>query len=388
MADTADSPPASAQASVLTESRQVALRLENLHKVYDRDVHALRDIGLQISEGEFVTLLGPSGSGKTTLLMVIAGFESPTAGRVVARGVDITAVPPERRNFGIVFQSYALFPHMSVRQNVTYPLAVRRIHGKHRDALVDDVLALVGLEGLGHRRPAQLSGGQQQRVALARALVYKPSMLLLDEPLGALDRALRERMQVELSKLHKRVGVTFLYVTHDQDEALTMSDRVVVLNDGRVEQIGTPEQIYARPVSRFVAGFVGKANLLPGRVLCSNGGLARIQLDCGPAADIPCVSDLTPNSEALVVIRLERVHVVGLQGSADGNSVSLTGRLEQESFAGTVWRYGISTTAGEFHAHMTNRADISVGDIVRVGWNPAEAWAISNDANPREIKME
>ncbi|MEV0288901.1 ABC transporter ATP-binding protein [Kribbella sp. NPDC050820] len=241
------------------------LAFDKLVKTYG-DTTALRDVSLTVRDGDFVSILGPSGSGKTTLLGILAGFVQPDSGDVRLAGRDLIGVPPDRRNLGVVFQNYALFPHMTVRQNVAFPLEARSIRRAEVAQRVSRALDLVELSNLGHRRPAELSGGQQQRVALARALVYEPPVLLLDEPLGALDRRLREAMQVELKDLHDRVKSTFLYVTHDQEEALAMSDVVVVMRDGQIEQIGSPEDVYDRPVSRFVAHFVGDCNLIDGTV--------------------------------------------------------------------------------------------------------------------------
>lgn len=355
---------------------KVALQVEAVHKVYKDNVAALSGVDLAVREGEFVTLLGPSGSGKTTLLMIIAGFEQPTQGRILAGGTDITHLQPQKRTFGVVFQSYALFPHLSVSGNVSYPLAARRMPKKDRQPIVQEALELVGLKGLGDRRPSELSGGQQQRVALARALVYRPSILLLDEPLGALDRTLRERMQVELRRLHKRVGVTMVYVTHDQDEALTMSDRIVVLRDGAIEQVATPEEVYARPASEFVAGFVGTANVLAARVTnVLSGDLARCELAFGGRGDIPCAGNLTKGSEALVVVRPERVVVQGRQ-QATPPEIYIDGELTRMSFAGSSWRYEIDTEAGLIQAHEASPIDAQVGERVRVGWNSMDSWLV------------
>ena len=225
-------------------------------------VVAVAGVDLVIDEGEFFTLLGPSGSGKTTLLRMIAGFERPDAGRIELGGRDVTSLPPHLRDTNTVFQDYALFPHMSVAQNIGYGLRIKRIPGAERQRRVDRALRMVRLEGLGTRRPNQLSGGQRQRVALARAVINEPEVLLLDEPLGALDLKLRQEMQIELKQIQKEVGITFVYVTHDQEEALTMSDRVAVMSNGRIEQIGTPVDIYERPATEFVAGFIGISNLL------------------------------------------------------------------------------------------------------------------------------
>ena len=235
--------------------------LTGIRKTYG-DVVAVDSVDLDVARGEFFTMLGPSGSGKTTTLRIVAGFEQPDSGRVVLRGADVTSRPPYARSVNTVFQDYALFPHMTVSENVEYGLRVKGVRRQERRRRAEDALSLVRLEGFGDRKPVQLSGGQRQRVALARAIVNEPEVLLLDEPLGALDLKLRQEMQIELKRIQQEVGITFVYVTHDQEEALTMSDRIAVFNHGRIEQIGTPEDVYERPETEFVAGFVGISNLL------------------------------------------------------------------------------------------------------------------------------
>jgi putative spermidine/putrescine transport system ATP-binding protein len=242
-----------------------AVQLQGIEKRFG-DVAAVAGIDLEIADGEFFSMLGPSGSGKTTTLRMIAGFELPTAGRILLHGTDVTGVPPFDRDVNTVFQDYALFPHMSVGENVAYGLVVRKVARAERERRVADALRMVRLEGFDRRKPGQLSGGQRQRVALARALVNRPRVLLLDEPLGALDLKLREEMQIELKAIQHEVGITFIYVTHDQEEALTMSDRLAVFNAGRVEQVASPAEVYERPATRFVAGFVGTSNLIMGDV--------------------------------------------------------------------------------------------------------------------------
>jgi len=368
-------------------SGRVSLAVRGLHKTYGKDVHALRGIDLEVRQGEFVSVLGPSGSGKTTLLMVVGGFEIPTRGRVYAGDVDVTDVPPERRGFGVVFQSYALFPHMTVRRNVQYPLDARGIAGARRESLIDEVLSLVGLESLDKRRPSQLSGGQQQRVALARALVYGPSLLLLDEPLGALDRELRERMQLELRKLQRKLQTTFLYVTHDQDEALTMSDRIVVMHNGLVEQIDTPQELYARPASEFVAAFLGSPNRLQGQVKEATGAAALIQLSFGAAVAIPCRrNSLTTGARAIVVIRPEHIRIGALEAEAHLGEMRIEGRVELEVFAGIGWRYSVSTPAGEMQVHLGERSAARSGDPVRLFWSASRSWAVPADSEGRSGK--
>lgn len=252
-----------------------------VQKTYDGVSLVVRDLNLDIRQGEFLSLLGPSGSGKTTTLMMLAGFESPTAGEISLNGVPITRTPPHKRNFGMVFQNYALFPHMTVADNIAYPLTVRKLPAAEREAKVLGALDMVQLGHMGTRYPSQLSGGQQQRVALARALVFDPQLVLMDEPLGALDKQLREHMQIELRVLHRRLGVTFIYVTHDQTEALTMSDRVAVFNDGAIQQVDTVDHLYETPLNRFVAGFVGDNTMLQAEVIRLDGTRCEVRLPNG-----------------------------------------------------------------------------------------------------------
>ena len=252
-----------------------------VQKTYDGTHLVVRDLNLDIQKGEFLSLLGPSGSGKTTTLMMLAGFESPTAGDILLSGRQITRTPPHKRNFGMVFQNYALFPHMTLADNIAYPLTVRKLPKAEREAKVLKALDMVQLGRMGDRYPGQLSGGQQQRVALARALVFDPQLVLMDEPLGALDKQLREHMQIELKALHRRLGVTFVYVTHDQTEALTMSDRVAVFNDGMIQQIDVVDNLYETPVNRFVAGFVGDSTALEAKVAWLDGAHCTVSLPNG-----------------------------------------------------------------------------------------------------------
>jgi putative spermidine/putrescine transport system ATP-binding protein len=277
-----------------------AITLERVTKVFAGATRAVDDVSLSIAEGEFFSLLGPSGCGKTTTLRMIAGFESPDAGRIRVRGQDITALPPERRNMGMVFQNYALFPHRTVAENVAFGLRMRKVPKPDIAARVREALAMVRLDGLEDRRPAELSGGQQQRVALARAIVVNPTVLLCDEPLGALDKKLRQAMQFELRELHRRLGLTLVYVTHDQEEALTMSHRIAVMTAGRIAQIGAPREIYDRPASRFVADFIGDTNILDGEP--RDGGLLL------PGGWVSPVASL-PEGVRSVALRPERVRL-------------------------------------------------------------------------------
>jgi putative spermidine/putrescine transport system ATP-binding protein len=278
-----------------------------VQKTYDGQRLVVQHLDLDIRRGEFLTLLGPSGSGKTTTLMMLAGFESPTAGEILLDGKPITRTPPHKRHFGMVFQNYALFPHMTVGENVAYPLSVRKVPRSEQADRVARTLSMVRLGGLADRTPAQLSGGQQQRVALARALVFEPQLLLMDEPLGALDKQLREHMQIELKELHRQLGVTFVYVTHDQGEALTMSDRVAVFNDGAIQQIDPVECMYERPANRFVAGFVGDNSVLKGTVRASDQERCGIVLPDGRVLTGVNVNGAAVDAQVEACIRPERI---------------------------------------------------------------------------------
>jgi putative spermidine/putrescine transport system ATP-binding protein len=326
------------------------VRLESVTKRFG-DVVAVDDVSLDIGSGEFFALLGPSGSGKTTCLRVIAGFERPTSGRVVLGDSDVTSLAPFDRDVNTVFQDYALFPHMTVEQNVAYPLMVRKVPKDDRRSRVREVLATVRLEGYGERKPAQLSGGQRQRVALARALVGWPEVLLLDEPLGALDRKLREQMQIELKALQREIGITFIFVTHDQDEALTMSDRIAVFNQGRVEQVGTPAEIYDRPATAFVADFIGTSNLVEG------DQAAQLFGDPSPAS-----------------LRPERIRLVPVDAPAGSGEQSAEGQLVDVVYAGATTRQVVSLDVGATFVvvqpvtHGTTTGPRR-GDRVRLAWD-------------------
>ena len=286
------------------------VRFVGVQKTYDGVQLVVRQLDLDIRRGEFLTLLGPSGSGKTTTLMMLAGFESPTAGEILLDGKAITRTPPHKRNFGMVFQNYALFPHMTVGENVAYPLTVRKVPAGERDAQVARALAMVRLEGMDTRLPAQLSGGQQQRVALARALVFGPQLVLMDEPLGALDKQLREHMQIELKELHRQLGITFVFVTHDQGEALTMSDRVAVFDNGVIQQIDSADRMYETPANRFVAGFIGDGTMLSGRVAeTSADGRCVVALPDGRRLGGVNVNAAAAGAEVVAGTRPERIGV-------------------------------------------------------------------------------
>jgi putative spermidine/putrescine transport system ATP-binding protein len=280
-----------------------------VEKSYDGRSLAVRDLTLDVRRGEFLTLLGPSGSGKTTTLNMLAGFERPTRGEILLGGRPVDRLPPYDRNIGMVFQNYALFPHMTVGENVAFPLSVRRASRAEIAERVKRALAMVRLEAFGDRRPAQLSGGQQQRIALARALVFEPSLVLMDEPLGALDKKLREQLQIEIKLLHERLGLTVVYVTHDQSEALTMSDRIAVFHEGRVVQQGTPDALYTQPCDAFVAGFIGENNMLSGTVEAIANGQVRVALADGPEVVATGVGDLEHGAHVLVAVRPEAIRI-------------------------------------------------------------------------------
>jgi putative spermidine/putrescine transport system ATP-binding protein len=344
------------------------LTLQRLAKSYDGRAAAVDGISLDIARGEFVTLLGPSGSGKTTTLMMIAGFEEPTSGEIRLGGRDVTGVPAYHRNIGVVFQSYALFPHMTARRNVEFPLRMRRRPALEIATRVDRVLDLVGLRPFASHHPRQLSGGQQQRVALARALVYEPDVLLLDEPLGALDKNLREQMQVEITRIHREVGITTLYVTHDQTEAMTMSDRVVVMNGGRIEQASPPLEIYDRPATRFVAEFVGDSNVIAGTL--TDAAAPRVMLTAlGVTATAPARSRLAPGPLE-ILIRPERMSVFTGTTPPAPDMVTVTMKVL------TVTHFGESTlvtgSAGSqsLRVRVPARAGAAprAGDEILIGW--------------------
>jgi putative spermidine/putrescine transport system ATP-binding protein len=300
-------------------TQEPLVRFQRVQKTYDGEHLVVRQLDLDIHRGEFLSLLGPSGSGKTTTLMMLAGFESPTSGDILLDGQQINGTPPHKRHFGMVFQNYALFPHLSVGQNVAYPLTVRKVPKDEQQRRVQRALEMVQLRGMNDRLPGQLSGGQQQRVALARALVFEPQLVLMDEPLGALDKQLREHMQIELKELHRQLGVTFVYVTHDQGEALTMSDRVAVFNEGVIQQLDSVEQLYEAPANRFVAGFVGDNTVLKG-VLQSAGTCAEMALPDGRVLSGLNVSGAAAGAKVEACIRPERV-VLQRQSEASGPEV-------------------------------------------------------------------
>ena len=342
--------------------RPVLVRLQTLSKRFG-SVEAVRPLDLEIHAGDFFAILGPSGCGKTTLLRMIGGFIPPSTGTVEIDGADVTRLGPERRPANMVFQGFGLFPHMNVRQNVAYGLRIAKVERTEIDERVGEVIRLVRLEELAERDINQLSGGQQQRVALARALIMRPKVLLLDEPLGALDLKLRQAMQQELRRIHHEIGGTFVFVTHDQSEALGLANRIAVMESGRIVQEGGPEEIYSEPRTRFVSTFIGEANLFTGR---RSGGAVR--LDAGAS-----FSDEGAEAPVLVVVRPEAMRI-GAQIPPDG--VALEGRVEDIVFLGAYVRCEVTLPGGyQVTAHLSGpaaRAAVGVGDSVRLGWSTAE----------------
>ena len=333
------------------------VRLDGVKKSYG-DVVAVDGIELDVAQGEFFTMLGPSGSGKTTMLRLIAGFESPDEGRVLLQGTDVTAQPPYARDVNTVFQDYALFPHMTVGENVAYGLKIKRVKRPERVKRTAEVLELVRLGGLMARKPSQLSGGQRQRVALARAIVNHPKVLLLDEPLGALDLKLRQDMQIELKRIQREIGITFVYVTHDQEEALTMSDRLAVFNAGRIEQVGSPAEVYEHPQTEFVAGFVGVSNVLE---RSTNGQTSRF------------------------TVRPEKIRILGEHEDAEPGAHTEAGQIRDIVYIGMVTRYSVQLDEGGMLMVIRQNLETTSSEVleargrrVRLAWRPEHTYAIQS----------
>ncbi len=329
---------------MVAENTSAAVSFRHVSRYYG-EVRAADDVSFDVGHGEFFSMLGPSGSGKTTCLRLIAGFEQPTSGEILIEGKPVSGVPPYERDVNTVFQDYALFPHMSVAENVAYGLMIRKVPKAERLAQAEEVLAMVALAGLGGRKPAQLSGGQRQRVALARALVNRPSVLLLDEPLGALDLKLREQMQVELKAIQRQVGITFIYVTHDQGEALSMSDRIAVFNKGRIEQIASPAQIYEHPASAFVAGFVGVSNILSGAAAAAVAG-----------------------APPVFSIRPEKIRIAPAGTPAPADACAVDGTITSVLYLGANTRFNVALAGGgELAVIEQNREETASSALARQG---------------------
>jgi spermidine/putrescine transport system ATP-binding protein len=346
------------------------IRLIGLTKQFD-DVIAVDDISLDIDRGQFFALLGPSGCGKTTTLRMIGGFEEPTAGRIELGGVDVAPLPPYKRDVNTVFQSYALFPHLSIFENVAFGLRRRRVKGGEVRRRVVEALELVGLAGIERRKPRQLSGGQQQRIALARALVNRPRVLLLDEPLGALDLKLRKEMQLELKRIQNDVGITFVHVTHDQEEAMTMADRIVIMNSGRIEQFGTPSELYESPRTAFVAGFLGVSNLLEGTAV----GPDRVKLADG--TEVQCPPDALAGRAGTVQIgvRPEKLRL----GAGETNSLS--GTVAESAYIGVSTQYILETPAGPVAVYVQNDrpgSQVATGERLTLSWSPESTFVVDS----------
>ncbi|MGW0970119.1 ABC transporter ATP-binding protein [Streptomyces sp. NPDC002516] len=359
-----------------------AIRLQGLRKAFG-DTNAVAGVDLEIADGEFFSMLGPSGSGKTTVLRMIAGFESPTEGRIELAGQEVTGLAPFERDVHTVFQDYALFPHMTLEENVAYGLKVRKVPKAERLVRARKALADVRLEGFGRRRPSQLSGGQRQRVALARALVGRPRVLLLDEPLGALDLKLREQMQVELKAIQREVGITFVFVTHDQEEALTMSDRIAVFNQGRIEQVGTPAEIYERPATAFVAGFVGTSNLIEGasaeQIVGAPGTYSirpeKIRVIAEPARSVGPAAPAEPVKDAEAVDAGGTADADAAE-SAEPEQSTATGTVAEVVYLGDATRFLVDLDAGGRLTALQQNLDTSSEDVaalrgtrVRLRWH-------------------
>lgn len=360
-------------------SGDALVEFRRVRKTYDGETLAVAELDLAIERGEFLTLLGPSGSGKTTALMMLAGFEIPTGGEIRLAGRSLARTPPWRRNMGVVFQNYALFPHLTVAENIAFPLRARRMSRATVDQRVHDSMALVQLMGLGKRRPSELSGGQQQRVALARALVFSPDVVLMDEPLGALDKQLREQLQIEIKHIQRRLGVTVLYVTHDQSEALTLSDRIAVFNSGRLQQIAKPKELYEAPANAFVAGFVGENNRLDGNIVAVDGACSRVRTESGMIVRASAVGRAAPGDRAILSVRPE---CISLQASARHDNV-FEAQVEELIYQGDHTRVRLKLRGGVLltarTADVPRVPGLEIGNTVAIGWSPMDCLAFPAD---------
>ncbi len=349
---------------------------QRVQKSYDGEILVVKDLNLDIAQGEFITMLGPSGSGKTTCLMMLAGFEPATNGEIFIGGRSINHIPPHKRGIGMVFQNYALFPHMSIGENLAFPLEVRKMNKADAEKQVKRALDMVQMGDFINRRPAQLSGGQQQRIALSRALVFEPELVLMDEPLGALDKQLREHMQYEIKHIHENLGVTVVYVTHDQSEALTMSDRIAVFNDGVIQQLSSPDDLYERPQNAFVAQFIGENNKLSGTVTKINGDTCTVKLDDGGVLEADKVNVSAVGDRTLLSLRPERVEI---DPTSDMDDI-LDAKIEELIYLGDHIRVRMNVAGNdEFIAKVRNRGekrDLKKGQTIKVGWSSSDCKAL------------
>ena len=353
------------------------VRFEKIDKSYDGEVLVVKNLNLNIQKGEFVTMLGPSGSGKTTTLMMLAGFETPTNGEIFLDGTPISKIPPYEREIGMVFQNYALFPHMTVQENLSFPLEVRKMQKSEIESKVKNALDMVELGNFGTRFPAQLSGGQQQRVALARALVFEPRLVLMDEPLGALDKNLREQMQYEIKHIHERISITVVYVTHDQSEALTMSNRIAVFDDGVVQQLSTPDILYEKPENSFVAQFIGENNRFEGIVKNINGNNCEVELNSGEKVTALKVNVASVGEKTELSIRPERVVI----NSTNEIENTFEGNVKELIYLGDHIRVRLNVCGNEeFIVKVPNEGKISFSenDNIRVGWLASDIRALDS----------
>ncbi len=365
---------------------EIDVRLDRVSKLFG-DAAAVDDLSLDIQEGEFFSMLGPSGCGKTTTLRMIGGFEEPTYGTVYLGGRDVTTLPPYKRDVNTVFQSYALFPHLNVYENIAFGLRRKKVDKGDIDTRVRDAMTLVDLIGFESRKPPQMSGGQQQRVALARALVNHPKVLLLDEPLGALDMKLRKQMQLELKSIQQEVGITFIYVTHDQEEAMTMSDRLAVMRHGKIDQIGPPEAVYETPATEFVAGFLGASNMLDGEVKETNNGRTTIALSTGGTVTTNTNSVPPGITTVRVGVRPEKITIVPDDGNAPADRNTVTGLLRMSTYIGVNYQYKVEGPGGhELTVYVQNLGGEGSqpvpGQRVRLEWLPEHTFVVEPSATP------
>ena len=353
------------------------VKFEKVDKSYDGEILVVKDLNVDVPQGEFLTLLGPSGSGKTTTLMMLAGFETPTSGEIYLEGEPISSIPPYKRGIGMVFQNYALFPHMTVSENLSFPLEVRKLSKSDTEEKVKKALSMVELDAFGSRMPMQLSGGQQQRVALARALVFEPRLVLMDEPLGALDKKLREQMQYEIKHIHGRIGITVVYVTHDQNEALTMSNRIAVFNDGKIQQISTPDVLYEKPDSAFVAQFIGENNQIKGKVKSINGTNCVIETENGEDIVSLKVNVSSVGEDSTVSLRPERVAINATEGEFENK---FEAQVKELIYLGDHIRTRVEVCGNDqFIVKVPNSykgSNLEEGTKVKLSWKAVDSRAL------------